>query len=72
MNASAPRPGDGAERARGLAHERLGVGARGDGHVAALAVGEHEQAVVARDRDHLLERLPARRAEPLEAGELRA
>ena len=65
------QPGDGAERARRLADERLSVGPRGHWDVAALAVGQHEQAVVARDRHHLLQRLPAGGAEPLEAGELR-
>ena len=37
-------PGDGAERRRRAADQRLGVGGGGDGDVAALAVGEHEQA----------------------------
>ena len=62
---------DRAERAGRLAHQRLRVGARRDRHVAALAVGQHEQPVVGRDRHDLLERVPSGRAEPLEAGELR-
>ena len=41
------------------------------GHVAALAVGEHEQAGRARVRAGRLEREPAGGAEALEAGELR-
>ena len=48
------------------------LGAGRDRHVAALAVGEHEQAVIARDRDGALQRLPTGGAEALEAGELRA
>ena len=71
MKASAPRPCDGAERAGRLAHQRLRVGPRGHGDVTALAVGQHEQPVVTRDRDHLLERLPPGSTQPLEAGELR-
>ena len=50
VKASAPRPAHRAERARRLADQRLRVGARRDRHVAALAVGDHEQAVVARAR----------------------
>ena len=39
---------DGPERGRRAADQRLRVGGRGDRDVAALAVGEHEQAVRAR------------------------
>ena len=66
-----PQARRGAERAGGLTHERLGVRARGHGNVAPFAVGQHEQPVVPRDGDHLLERLPTRGAEALEAGQLR-
>ncbi len=59
-----------AEGPRGLPHQRLGVGGSRDRHVAALAVGDHEQAVVAGDRDRALECLPAGRAQALEAGHL--
>ncbi len=62
--------GDRAERAGRLPHQRLRVGPRRDRHVAALAVGEHEQAVVACDRGGALERVPAGGAEALEAGQL--
>jgi hypothetical protein len=65
------QPGSGPERAGRLAHERLRVRPRGHRDIAALAVGEHHQTVVVRDRDHLLQRLPSGGAEPLEAGELR-
>ena len=44
--------------------------ARGDRHVAALAVGDHQQAVAARGGRRRLERPPARRPQALEAGEL--
>ena len=64
-------PGDGAERGRRAPHEALGVGQRRDGDVAALAVGQHEQAGLARVRAGGLEGEPAGGAEPLEAGELR-
>ena len=42
-----PEARDQAERARRLPDQRLRVGAGGDGHVAPLAVGDHEQAVIA-------------------------
>ena len=70
VKASAPEARHLAERARGGAHERLPVRGGGDRHVAALAVGYDEQAVLARRLAHLGERRPPRRAEPLEAGEL--
>ena len=63
--------GDGAERAGRLSHQGLRVRPRGHRDVAALSVGQHKQAVVVRDRHHLLQRLPAGSAEPLEAGQLR-
>ena len=44
------------ERSRGLANQRLGVGARGDGDVAALAVARTRSPCVPRDRDDRLER----------------
>src|SRR4051794_14858594 len=55
----------------GLAHERLAVGPRGDRHVTALAVGDHQQPGSSRCLADVDQRLPARCAEPLEAGELR-
>jgi hypothetical protein len=64
------KPGDLAERGRGCARERLGVGLGGDVDVAALGVGEDDQALLARVVDRVLERAPAGRAEALEAGEL--
>ena len=64
-------PVDRAERPVGLADERLRVGARRLRHVAALAVGDDEQLVLVRAVDDLHERVPARRAEALEARELR-
>ena len=51
--------------------ERLAVGGGADVDVAALAVGEHEQPGVARRSTGLRQRVPARRAEALEAGQLR-
>ncbi len=50
---------------------RLAIGGGADRHVAALAVGDDEQAGAARISDHLLERPPARPAEALEARQLR-
>ena len=72
VKASAPRPGDRAERRRRRADERLRVGRGGDRHVAALAVGDHEQAGVARRvaRRRSSAAQPGR-AEALEARELR-
>jgi hypothetical protein len=61
---------DGAERRRRLADQALRVCLRRHRHIAALAVGQHEQAVLARGRDGVLERDPAARPEPLETGEL--
>ena len=63
--------GDAAARRRRGAEQRLGVGGGGDVDVAALAVGEDEQAGGAGVRDGRRQRLPAGRAEALEAGELR-
>ena len=71
VKASAPRPGDGAEGGRRLAGQRLGVGGGRDVDVAALGVGEDEQALRVRVLDDALERAPAVGAEALEAGELR-
>ena len=69
VSASTPRPGT-AERRRRAAGQRLRVGGRRHRDVAALAVGEHEQAGGARVRDRL-ERQRAGEAEALEARELR-
>ena len=63
--------GDVAERRRRDADERLAVGGGGDVDVAALGVGEHEQAGRVRVLDGRRQRGPAGRAEALEAGELR-
>ena len=63
--------GRGAERRRRAADQRLGVGGGGDRDVAALAVGEHEQAGGASVLAGRLEREPAGGAEALEARELR-
>ena len=71
VTASAREAVDLAERRRRAAEERLGVGGGGDVDVAALGVGEHEQARVAGVRDGGVERGPAGGAEALEAGELR-
>ena len=71
VNASAPQALDLAERRRRRPDERLRVGRGGDRDVAALAVGEHEQAALARVGDGFGERRPAVGAEALEAGELR-
>ena len=71
VKASAPSPATGAPGRRRLADQRLGVGRGGDRHVAALAVGDHQQARLAGGGADLGERRPAGRAEALEAGELR-
>ena len=71
VKASAPSPGTGAPGRRRLADQRLGVGGGGDRHVAALAVGDHQQAGLGRGLADLGQRRPAGRAEALEAGELR-
>ena len=64
-------PGDRAPGRRRLADQRLGVGGGGDRDVAALAVGDDQQAGFAGGVADLGERRPAGRAEALEAGELR-
>jgi hypothetical protein len=64
-------PGHRAERRVRAAEERLRVGLGGDADVAALGVGDDEQAGGARSAGHALERGPAGRAEALEAGDLR-
>ena len=69
VTASAPSPGTVPHGAVG-AEQRLGVRRRGVRHVAPLAVGDHEQAGSRAMGGHLRERLPARSAEPLEAGQL--
>jgi hypothetical protein len=51
--------GDGPNGDGVLADQRLRVGGGGDRDVAALAVGEHEQAALARVRADVLEREPA-------------
>ena len=61
---------DGPPRGRRLPDKRLAVGGRGDRDVAALAVGDREQPGVVRGSDAAPRRLPPRRAEALEAGEL--
>ena len=71
MKASAPRPGTGPYRARRLPHERLSIGAGGHRHVAALAVGDEEEAGFLRRVYDGLQCGPAGRAEALEAGDLR-
>ena len=59
-------------RERDVALEvRLGVRARGGADVAALAVGDHEQAGAARVVAHLVERGDPRGAQRLEERELR-
>ena len=63
--------GDGAEGRRSSAGQRLAVGGRGDVDVAALGVGEDEQALCVRLLDDELQHAPAVGAEALEAGELR-
>ena len=70
VNASAPKPGTSPNGPGRGAHERLGVGRGRDRHVAPLAVGQHEQAVLARGVTRVGERVPPRRAQPLEAREL--
>ena len=57
-------------RGRRRSEERLPVCRCADRHVAALAVGDHQQPGVARRRGGEFERHPARRTEPLEAGQL--
>jgi len=66
-----PESGHRTPRGRRLADEGLRICAGGHRHVAALAVGEHEQPVLARRRDGRLESAPPVRPEALEAGELR-
>jgi hypothetical protein len=63
--------GDGAPGGGRLAEQRLAVGLGGDRDVAALAVGDDQQPGLAGRGADAFERRPARRAEPLEAGELR-
>ncbi len=63
-------PGQRAERALASPEERLAVRPRRDVDVAALGVGDHEQAAVACLTDRVGERRPAGRAETLEAGDL--
>jgi hypothetical protein len=54
----------------GLADQSGGVGGGADADIAALAVGDDEQARGPCPLADALERCPARRAERLEAGEL--
>jgi len=61
---------DRSERRRSRADQRLGVRGGRDGHVAALAVSDRQQAGIGGRRAHLGKRPPACGAEPLEAGEL--
>jgi hypothetical protein len=51
-------------------HQRLGVGGRRHGHVAALGVRDHEEPRGAGCLDRPRQRRPAGRAQPLEAGQL--
>jgi hypothetical protein len=70
------REGVGAEAgnvapwSRRRADQRLGVGGSGDRYVAALAVGDRQQAGFAGEVADLCQGGPARRAQPLETGEL--
>jgi len=64
------QPGDGAPGGRRLADQRLCVGGGGDRDVAALAVGDRQQAGRPGSRADLGQRRPAGSAEALEAGEL--
>lgn len=57
-------------RRRGTDH-RLAIGGRADGDIAALAVGDDEQAGFPRRPDGPLECPPTRSSEALEAGQLR-
>ena len=66
-----PEAGRVAGLRRRPAQQGLPVGRRGDGHVPALAVGEHQQAAGSGVPAGGLEREPAREAETLEARELR-
>jgi hypothetical protein len=63
--------GNGAPGRRRLADQRLRVGGGGDGDVAALAVGDDQQAGFTSRLADLSQGGPAGRPEPLEAGELR-
>jgi len=63
--------GHGAPGGRRLSHEGLRVGGGGDRDVAALAVGDDQQARIASRGADFFQGSPARRAQPLEAGELR-
>ena len=64
-------PRDRAPGGRRLADQGLGVGRGGDRHVAALAVGDHQQARLPGGGADLGEGCPAGGAEALEAGQLR-
>ena len=66
-----PEALDEAERGRRAADERLAVGGGRHGDVAALAVGQDDQARGAGVLDDLGQRSPSRRAQALEARELR-
>ncbi len=65
-----PETGDRPPGGGGLADQRLRIGGRGDRDVAALAVGDDEEAGRPRRITDLGQRRPARRSEALEAGEL--
>jgi len=62
---------DGAPGGRRLADQRLGVGGGGDRDVAALAVGDDQQAGLAGGGADFFQGAPAGGAEALEAGQLR-
>jgi hypothetical protein len=62
--------GNGAPRGGRLPDQGLCIGRSGDRHIAALAIGDREQAGLTGRGADIGQRRPARRAEPLEAGEL--
>jgi hypothetical protein len=63
--------GDRAPGSRRLTDQSLGIGGGGDRDVAALAVGDDQQAGLLRSGTDLGQRRPAGSAEALEAGQLR-
>ena len=71
VTASAPRPALSPNGRGDPAEHGLLVCAGAAGEVAALGVGDHQQAVLACMGGRGLEREPACEAEPLEAGQLR-
>ena len=59
VSASAPSPGTGPNGVGVVAEERLRVGRGGDVDVAALGVGDDQQAALLRARDHLARAPPS-------------